>query len=189
MRACYDHIKPLVELVAEVPGDFGEFGVWHGTTFLPLAREAAKQGRVCHAVDSWRGMAEPTARDIDETGQHCYPRGGLSTGGSLGFRMLMADLGDAVVIHEGFIPNILTACASSRRYAFAHVDLDQHLPTLLTLRWVWGELNPGGIVCCHDWWAKRQCLAAGAANDWMVEARLEPSGSNPTSHHVWWIKP
>ena len=188
LRATYEHLAPLVAEVAGIPGDFAEFGVWRGTTFVPLAEAAALEGRACHAVDSFQGFAEPTDRDFDDAGECRYRLGGLSTGGSQAFRTLVAGLLN-VVIHEGFIPAVLHACENRRGFAFIHIDLDQYEPTLHALRWAWLRTRPGGIVCCHDYLIGRTYLATAACNDWMVETGLAWTGYNPVSRHVWWRRP
>jgi hypothetical protein len=185
MRANFIHIEPFVRHVFtppfDVPGDIAEFGVWHGTTFLPMAELARRHGRCLHAVDSFRGMAAPGALDGDG-----YPQGDLSVGGPAVFRELVAPYGPTVLVHEGFVPEILGEMAACR-FAFVHVDLDHYNPTLDSLRFVWPRLAPGGIVAVHDFYPNSDLLASGAVKNWCAETGERPRG--PTDgRHAWFQK-
>ena len=183
MRANFIHIEQLLrKALREAGGDVAEFGVWHGTTFLPMAELSRMDGRTVHAVDSFVGMAQATERDAGR-----YQKGDLSVGGSANFRALVRPFKN-VRTHGGFIPDVLDELASFS-YCFAHVDLDQYEPTLHVLRHVWPRLASGGIVACHDWFKGRRELAAGAIADWMTESGVETSGEQPETQHVWFIKP
>ena len=186
MRASYDQIACLVRRVKDVPGDFAELGVWHGDTFVPLAEAAQAAGRGCHAVDSFRGMGEPTAKDYDEDGGCAYPEGVLSVGGSEAFRELVARFGSTVHVYEGPVPDILDAIGDIV-LAFSHLDMDQYMPTRLALDWVWDRTAPGGIVCCHDWMYGRNCLAPAAIREWMQASGVEMAGTS-RSGHCWFLK-
>lgn len=196
MRSNYAQIAALVALVLRsgVRGDFMEIGVWQGTTFLPLAEEAARTGRRCHAVDSFRGCLAPGNRDVDEKGRVQYRLGALDVGGPRLFRQLVRPLGESVRIWEGWVPAVMDEVAAGcKALAFAHVDLDQYDPTLAALRWCWEWLSPGGIVCCHDWFEGRTYLAGGAFNSWLAEiglsigGQVEGIGSSgiASGNHAW----
>lgn len=190
MRARWQHICWIVNTCLEVDGDFAEFGVWQGTTFLPMAECGAKVGKVSHAVDSFRGCAAPTERDVAPDGVCRYGEGAFSVGGSRLFRQLTRPLYDAgaVVIWEGWIPGILAEMAPKvDALAFVHVDLDQFDPTLATLRWVWPRLSSGGVVCIHDWFEDRDYLATGAVKQWIREQGVCSEGTLP-SRHIWFRK-
>jgi O-methyltransferase len=184
MRANFIHIEPMLREVLRcgVPGDLAEFGVWHGTTFMPMAELARVDGRVIHAVDSFCGMAQETSRDGDN-----YKRGALSVGGSKVFRHLAAPFGDTVKIHEGFVPDIL-AELEDVQFAFVHLDLDQYQPTLDALRFLWPRMSPGGVLICHDWKRGASTLAAGAIADWMTETGAVLAGERKESLHGWFVR-
>jgi len=187
MRAAFEQIAHLVEQAKTIPGDFAEFGVWHGATFIPLAQAAIAVAKHVHAVDSFRGMAWPTEKDFDKEGKCSYPEGSLNVGGSAAFRQLVAPFGRSVVIWDGYIPTVLWRMGLPR-FAFVHVDLDQYRPTYETLRWVWGRMSPGGILCCHDWYPEYQWLATQAIREWMTCTRVVEEGVLLPSHHIWFIK-
>jgi len=167
---------------APAPGDLAEIGVWHGTTFMPMAEIGRHYGRTVHAVDSFQGMAQPTDRDTAQ-----YPKGALSVGGSEIFRELVAPYGN-VVVHEGVVPEVLDRI-SVKCFAFVHLDLDHYAPTRAALEWLWPRMSPGGILCCHDWTRERTTLAAGAINDWARHSGVPISGVMERSAHCWFVRP
>ena len=186
MRASYEQIACLVGLVKEVPGDFAELGVWRGDTFVPLAEAAVAGGRRCHAVDSFRGMGEPTAEDHDDQGRCAYAAGQFDVGGGAAFRELVARFGGAVRVWEGPVPAILEAIGDIV-LAFSHLDLDHYEPTRRALDWAWARTAPGGIVCCHDWMYGRNCLAPAAIREWMQASGVDFAGELPSGHR-WFLK-
>jgi len=143
---------------------------------------------VCYAVDSWRGMAPPTDRDVESDGTCQYPEGGLATDYAK-FEKRIASFGDTVRIVRGFIPDVLEEIGAGVRFAFAHVDLDQYAPTLCALRWIWPRVVPGGIVAVHDWFFGREILAAAAVVDWIVADNIRVAGGFARTRHIWFIKP
>jgi len=185
MRAAYEQIAPLVQRCIGAAGDFAEFGVCRGVTFLPLAEAARAAGKRCHAVDSFQGCAEPSLKDYNPDGSCDCPRGALGVGGSREFRKLVEPLDGHVRVWEGWVPAILKEMAAEvGQLAFAHLDLDQYEATLAGLRWCWPRMSPGGILCCHDWFPHYTQLASRAIRDWMAEADVEPSGATDT-RHIW----
>lgn len=184
MRANFVHIEHQLRatLEAGIPGDLAEFGVWYATTFMPMAELARQAGRTIHAVDSFCGMVPNTDRDNGE-----YQKGALSVNGSATFRMLARPFGSTIVVHEGFVPAVLDEMADCR-FAFVHLDLDQYLPSLQALRFVWPRMSSGGIMICHDYFPDRNTLAAGAIHDWMAETATPPLHHEPMSRHAWFVK-
>ncbi len=183
MRANFIHIEAKLRqvLASGVAGDVAEFGVWHGTTFLPMAELARVACKRIHAVDSFVGMMKETARDAGR-----YVAGSLSVGGSDSFRELVKPFRNAVV-HEGFIPEILPEMADCR-FCFVHLNVDQYQPTLDALRFLWPRMEVGGVIMCHDWFAGNKILAAGAIADWMDEAAVQMGGEQNETQHCWFVK-
>ena len=184
MRATFIHIEALLRSVLDtkITGDIAELGVWHGTTFMPMAELAKQDGRVIHAVDSFEGMAAGTQLDGGE-----YREGALGVGGSTVFRHLAIGYGGTIEIHEGFVPDILSELDSTQ-FAFVHLDLDQYLPTLEALRYLWPRMSVGGVLCCHDWWPDKDVLASGAMKTWMAESGVSMAGESRYSQHGWFVK-
>lgn len=182
-RACWDHLlEPLALVVC--PGDFMEMGVWRGETFLPMAAQAAKEKRLAHAVDSFRGMPKPCLYDIDEQGRDCYPEGALSAGGPEALQKATAGMPN-VRIHVGFIPQVLRKVRPEAGLALVHVDLDQYQPTRQAIAWAWPRINAGGVLVMHDYWPGRGCLASRAIDEFLNAEGLTLTGRNPESSHAW----
>jgi len=181
VRANFIHIQPFVQQVIErrVPGAFAEFGVWHATTFMPLAELARLDGRVIHAVDSFQGMAASTERDGE-----AYQAGALSVGGSQVFRKLARPYGETIRLHEGYVPQVLDEMKDAQ-FAFVHLDLDQYRPTLESLRWLWPRMAQCGIVAVHDWFPGRHELAAGAVADWSHESGVGMTLQTKFNHAIF----
>jgi len=184
MRASFIHIESWLRRVLkeDIRGDLAEFGVWYATTFMPMAELARMYQRKIHAVDSFVGMGEPGDRDDGQ-----YIKGGLSVGGSKIFRQLAAPYVGTVVIHEGWVPDILQEMDCDT-FSFVHLDLDHYQPMLDALRFVWPRMARGGIVCCHDWMRDRDILAAGAIKDWMRDSKVELEAENIQSLHAIFCK-
>jgi hypothetical protein len=116
-----------------------------------------------------------------------YRRGDLSTNGSAHFRELVKPFGN-VVVHEGWVPDVFEEM-SQVTFGFAHIDLDQYLPTMYAIDFVWERMQPGGIMVCHDWFPEREILAAQAIRDWMDAFDIAPSGENNETKHIWFVRP
>lgn len=156
-------------LLAQAPaGPRIEFGVFHGDA---LRRMAAHEGETI-GVDSFEGMPEPTERDIKD-GWNPYPRGRLKADppNVPGARMV-----------RGWVPEVLDDLPDGP-YAFAHVDMDQYDSTLAALQWLRPRMMPGGVLCCDDWFADRDWLAAGAIN---AVARSWPL-TGTVGRKAWWV--
>jgi len=157
-------LKESMAKVAGVSGAFVEFGVYRGASFVYIVEDGFKNMRVVRGFDSFVGMDEPTEKDAGY-----YPKGRLDAGGPEKCIEALARVGsprDAYKLIQGFIPESLSK-ADFDTIAFAHVDLDQYLPTKLVLEWVWNRLSDGGVILCHDYFKGRRRLAALAIDEFL----------------------
>jgi O-methyltransferase len=149
-----------------------------------MAELATNYQRIAHAVDSFKGMADPSPQDLGQ-----YPKGALDVGGSAHFRMLVKPYGPMVKVHEGWVPDVLDEMARCT-FAFVHLDLDHYLPTLAALEWFWPRMERGGVMACHDWFIHKCDLATRAINEWLAgnahNSRI--IDYNEHSHHLWIAK-
>ena len=183
MRANFVHIENLLRSVVDIDGDFAEIGVWYGTTFMPMVEIARQTNHKIHAVDSFCGLAERTARDNIKM----YPKGALSTNGTHIIKSLIKPYRDITTIHEGFIPDVFSGMEHIQ-FSFVHLDVDHYQPTLDSLVFLWERMVKGGIIVCHDWDEDSKECAAGAIKDWMQDESVDYAGIQQYSSHCWFIK-
>ena len=149
----------LLQAVSDVPGDFIEFGVYHGHSFSVICAQARLQGRHAHAVDTFEGFpVSPFDADNER-----YPPG--EANGPLG--PFIERFPDAI-IHQGLIPDILPDI-DVKSLAFAHLDMDHEFSTYPALFWTWDRLSDGGIMIVHDYGQSLDVHASQAVKRWMAE--------------------
>ena len=71
--------------VVDVHGDFAEFGIDAGSSFIKIIREAKKQNKITYAFDSFHGFTQLSKFDYDDTGYCHYPKGTMNRGGTYKF--------------------------------------------------------------------------------------------------------
>ncbi len=156
----------LLTLIAEIPGDFAEIGVFRGDTFKRLSQIGHATGRHSHGFDSFVGMAPSTEKDAGH-----YPEGKLSVGGIDNFILTMDEAAaprSSYTLYEGFIPVCLEMYSSEKPLAFSLVDVDQYEPTLTALNWIWPHVAYGGILVTDDYFPGRSILASAAIDRWLA---------------------
>lgn len=159
-------IKWFAGLVAEVPGDFAEIGVFRGAAFRHVAALAYSQDRMAHAFDSFQGMAPPGVEDGDQ-----YPAGKFDVGGPDAFVKLMTEAdvpGDAYLVWAGFVPDCFREVPDSVRFALAVLDVDHYLPTVAGLKWLVPRMSPGGILALDDYLESYDKLASKAIKEFIA---------------------
>ena len=166
-------VLQLARLVAGVPGDTAECGVFRGAgSRLILAATAIGPGgpREHHVFDSFEGLSEPGSED----GAY-WRRGDLSCSLDAVRRNLADHPG--VRYHPGWIPEKFAEVAD-RRFAFVHVDVDLHEPTRDSIAFFYPRLSPGGILVCDDY-GFTTCPGATRAADELLAGRPERFVSLP----------
>ena len=153
-------------------GARAECGIFQGFSALFVCRAAELatgrfDGADFHLIDSFEGFPEPRAEDFIPVRQ------GKATASAPAFKR-----GDAAVsfdqvrgvfrefpgvrIHRGFIPEILSQLPDAR-WAFVHIDVDLHEPTLASLEYFFPRMVKGGVIVCDDYGSK---LFPGARKAW-----------------------
>jgi hypothetical protein len=132
-------------LVAQVPGDTAECGVFEGAGSYLIAAAALghHQTRVHHLFDSFEGLSQPSTHDGEAWRAHDM---------AVGLERAQATLSAFSNLrwHKGWIPDTLAAVAD-RRFAFVHVDVDLYEPTLASLVFFYPRMSPGGVIVCDDY--------------------------------------
>lgn len=124
-------------------------------------------------------MKDPGPNDNES-----YIRGRFSIGGVQNFKY--ADHTNAKM-WPGFVPESLSGEVELLKFRFVHIDLDHYEPTLAALRWVWPRLNPGGIVCVHDYFPGETCHATPAVDLWRGEV-IDVGRSGLIESSIWFSK-
>lgn len=164
-------LKAQLETLKNIKGDFGEFGVYKGNTFVQLLSITKKQKKKAHAFDSFKGMAEPTKEDYDLKGKTNYPKGKFDVNGSFSLINRLNSLGykqnQDYIIWEGYIPQIFEKVEKNIIFSFCYIDLDHYKPTVDTLKWIWERLSIGGIILCDDYISNAYKLASKAIDEFL----------------------
>lgn len=155
-----------------VPGDYAEFGVWKGRTFIEAARVAAKYGvpRRLLAFDSFEGLPE--------LGEH--DRGGPFKAGEFEHsreqfeaRLRRARVSPAqVTIVQGRFQQTLARPEEIplARVAVAWIDCDLYESTVPVLDYLTPRLSPGSVMLFDDWFTFRASPEKGemrACSEWL----------------------
>lgn len=155
-------VHQLIKLVADVPGDTAECGVYLGATswfILPL-------GRKHHLFDSFEGVSEPGEHD-----GATWTKGALSASEDAALARL-AGFKDQIVIHKGWIPERFPE-VSDEVFAFVHLDVDLYQPTLDSMTFFYPRLSPGAVIVCDDY-GMDTCPGATRAIDEYMADKPEP---------------
>ena len=158
-------IQAMTEALS-VDGAFIELGVFKGGRFALIVAFAKEHGRLVRGFDSFAGMQEPAEQDAGH-----YPKGSMNAYGTAAcverLRSEGIEEGDYKLIC-GYIPDTFKK-ADFDSVAFAHIDLDQYIPTKAALDWAWERMPAGGIILCHDYFRGRRCLASLAIDEFIIK--------------------
>lgn len=156
----------LLRLVADVPGDTAECGVFQGAgSYLICKANAQSQQKRTHFIfDSFEGLSAPAAID----GSYWKPRDM-----AVGEDIVKANLATCTdfELKRGWIPDRFPDVAD-RRFAFVHIDVDLHQPTLDSLAFFYARMSPGGVILLDDW-GHTTCPGATKACDDFLRDRPE----------------
>lgn len=158
-------IARYTSLAEKIDGDFVEIGVAKGTTFYRLARIAAKQGKLAHAIDSFYGLSEAGEFDRQEGEEGARKAGAHSVNGENQFIKLMDEKSLSREVYntwEGWIPEVFLKGPHNVRFSLALLDVDMYQPTADSLPWVWERINIGGYLLLDDcaFGAEKECTRA-----------------------------
>ena len=159
----------LAPMVASIPGDFAEIGVFRGAAFRKVAALAAAQNKLAHAFDSFAGMDEPTAEDGT-----AYPKGRFDIGGPAEFERLMNKAGlarEQYRMWPGYVPDCFSRVPVEQRFSFVILDLDHYQPTVHALQWLAPRISPNGILALDDFVPGATGLASKAIREFLAVDR------------------
>ena len=153
-----DLFRPIFKEIAErnLPGDYLEFGVYRGSSFVTAYNEAQKHGlnyMRFFAFDSFRGLPDGELYNWGQGFYACSDQRFLRIAGKAG-----VDLGRVHVV-KGFYEDSLTdatkARCAIRRAAVVHLDCNLYSSTAQALAFITDMVDEGTVLVFDDWAAFR----------------------------------
>lgn len=173
MNRFKDEMISNLNTLYTVPGDFAEFGIYYGGTFIKLLPIAKSFNKKLHGFDSFRGLAEPSMYDVSPEGKTNYPKGKFNVGGSgklvEQLKVLDYEQNKDYFLWEGYIPDTFILPSKELIFSFCYIDLDHYKPTKASLEWAFNKLSLNGIILCDDYFPSRTKGSASKA----IQAFLE----------------
>jgi hypothetical protein len=134
----------FLRLIAAIPGDTAECGVFEGSSSWLICSATRGSGRIHHLFDSFEGLSEPDPAD----GSY-WSAGALSASEAV-VRRNLAQFQEHLSFHKGWIPARFPD-VEGKQFAFVHVDVDLFEPTRDSVEFFYPRLSPGGILICDDY--------------------------------------
>jgi O-methyltransferase len=157
----------LLRLIAAVPGNTAECGVFQGAGSFLIANagpDPRGQPRTHFIFDSFEGLSAPSAVD-----------GSYWSAGNLACSLETVQSKLAALPHlrwhKGWIPQVFEG-VERERFAFVHIDVDLHDPTRDSVAFFYPRMNAGGIIVCDDY-GFTTCPGATKAIDEFLEDKAE----------------
>jgi len=164
----------------ELAGARVECGVFQGFSALFACRAAAGlargfDGTGFYLVDSFAGFPKPREEDFIpmRSGANMRNAPAFNEGdAAVSLEQVSAAFRDfpGVRFERGFIPDVLSRLPETK-WAFVHIDVDLHEPTLACLEYFYPRLTSGGVIICDDYGSR---LFPGARKAW--EAYCDANG-------------
>ncbi len=165
-------LRELLKLVAHIPGDTAECGVFEGASSEVILQASTSLTRTHHLFPiRFQGLSAPGPQD----GAH-WTGGDLSASESTVRRNLQPY--QRVMFHSGWIPQRFEE-VSGRSFAFVHIDVDLHDPTRDSIAFFYPRLSAGGLMVFDDY-GFHSCPGARKAIDDYLFGRPEKIVMLPT---------
>lgn len=178
---CYMLLE-AARLVRGVPGSFAECGVRYGKSSLfLLTGMGADSVKTHHIFDSFEGLSNPGAGDLDADGETVWAHGELAVPEDI-VRHNLARFGDRVVLHKGWIPARF-GDVENERFSLVHIDVDLYEPTRDAIAFFYARVNSGGMMLCDDY-GSAYCPGAKKAIDDFFADKPEQVISLPTGQSL-----
>lgn len=146
---CYT-LLDIARSLRGIDGDFAECGVRYGKSSLFLLTGAGPDSpKRLHVFDSFAGLSDPGPQDVKSSGDLEWAKGDLAVPEDI-VRRNLAEFGDRVVLHKGWIPDRFDEVATER-FSLVHVDVDLYEPTLASVEFFYSRVAPGGVILCDDY--------------------------------------
>lgn len=159
------NVIQFLRLIANVPGDTAECGVFEGATSWLILEHAPKwkgKEREHHIFDSFEGCSAP--------GEYDHPshfHKGILACGEENVRNTLSDYGERAHYYKGWIPERFEEIAD-RKFAFAHLDVDLYEPTRDSIEFFYPRMPDGAILICDDYGCGTCPGATKAINEFLA---------------------
>jgi hypothetical protein len=169
------HKASLYVAQNRIPGAVVECGVWRGGSMMVAALSLLAAGDLrpeLHLFDTFEGMSEPTARDVDGKGRPVaerlakIPKTGESLWCVASLEDVKANIGgtgyppERIHYVKGRVEETLPAGAPPA-ISLLRIDVDWYEPTLHCLQTLYPRLTAGGVLILDDytdWPGARQAI-------------------------------
>jgi len=136
----------LARYARHLAGDFAECGVWNGGTALLLARMLKDvTGKKLYLFDSFAGLPK-----LDAQKDPWFHEGQYRAQSVAAVQAVLKDFEAMLDIRCGWIPETFRGL-ETRRYAFAHLDVDVYRSTLDCCAYFYPRLTPGGVLLFDEY--------------------------------------
>lgn len=155
-------LKELARSLRNVEGSIAECGSYVGVSAWFIANELPKVD--FYLFDSFEGLSTPGSFDIAPAGIQQWNKGDmLATEDILKWNLQEFD---SIHIMKGWIPARFVEIKDIR-FRLVHIDVDLYQPTLDSLEFFYGRVNPGGMIVMDDYGFLNCPGAYKAANEFM----------------------
>lgn len=172
---------------AQLAGDYCEFGVAEGHSFINAFALMAQQSTVMrfHAFDSFEGLPPPRGPDAQDSYTGSFHEGQFACSlEAFTQRLRSLDLpADRIALYKGWFDHTLgpdQPAAAIREVAVAWIDCDLYESTVPVLNFLTPRLRPGSVMVFDDWGCYRNLPDSGeqrACREWLTanpQLRLNP---------------
>lgn len=177
-----------------IEGDYVELGAYKGGCIAMMGlcnMHYGKQRRTIHAFDSFEGLPQPVAKDLDEKFDSIFKVDASKKKGKLEainevaageeyLNQIVSEINypkDLIKIHRGWFQNTVPpAVKDIDKIAILRLDGDLYDSYMVPLEHLYDKVVPGGFIIIDDWIFKG-CREA-------ISDFFEPRGGIPYIHHV-----
>lgn len=164
---CYV-ICMLLRQALALDGDVVECGVYKGGTAAMMARIIGESGapKKLFMFDTFCGMPQTDkSRDLHQPGDFADTAAAEVEA--------FVNAPGIAIIRKGLIPQTF-AGLESRRFAFAHVDVDIYQSVVDSLDFIWPRLSPGGFAVFDDYGFPSCPGARQAVDEFFAQTSTSP---------------
>lgn len=174
MYALYKAVAYVLD--RNIKGDFVECGVWRGGSSLVIAKMLSNRkilDRKLYLYDTFEGMSEPTANDVDVEGKNAAYLLEVSVDNKEESVWCLADLADVqnnmklsglpeenIIYVKGKVEDTIPGTMPGGEVALLRLDTDWYESTKHELQWLYPKLENNGVLIIDDYGHWEGCKKA-----------------------------